>query len=592
MRHSFLIKLAFAICLLATQSVGDVQFKVQSSEASLKDALMANSQLASAEQVAAIPAQDLIATARAEYSRLLAALYERGYFGAVISIRLDGVEAASISPFAKVRSVKNVDIRIESGEPFKLGRAVIAPLASGTAPVEGFATGQVATTPLLRRAVSQGIEDWRAQGFAKAEVAGQTVTANNRQAVLNADIRLAPGRVARFGELNPTGLERMRPERVRAIAGLPKDERFHPDTTERVAERLRDTGAFSSVSLREGVLSTDGVLDVDAEFVEAPLRRFGFGAELASTEGLTLSGFWLHRNVFGGAERLRFDAEISGIGGDSGGADYVTGVQFSRPATFTADTTLGLGLQLESLDEPSFQQDSIDVTATLTHRFSKQVTGSVGVEIDRSKITDSLSTRRVTLISFPTEITWDTRDVALDARKGWYLSAGVQPFVIASSSGGARATLDARSYVSLGASGKTRLAGRLQFGTIEGGDVTSLPPDWLFFSGGSSTVRGLSYQSLGATQAGVQTGGRSFAGVSLEVRRDITDKWGAAVFTDAGYVSTDSFLAGAGDWHAGIGIGARYKTPIGAIRVDVATPIRRAGSGGNVALYIGIGQSF
>lgn len=592
MPHSFCAKLAFATCIFATQALGDVQFTVRAADASLKYSLMANSQLASEEQVAAIPLQDLIATARAEYGRLLAALYERGYFGAVISIRLDGAEAASISPFATVQAIKDVEIRIESGAKFKLGRAVIAPLAPGTAPIEGFATGKLATTPLLRQAVAQGIEDWRAQGFAKAEVAGQTLTANNRQAVLNADIRLAPGQVARFGVLNPSGLERMQPERLKAIAGLPKDERFHPDTTERVAERLRDTGVFSSVALSEGDLSTDGVLDVDAEFVEAPLRRFGFGAELASTEGLTVSGFWLHRNVFGGAERLRFDAEISGIGGDSGGADYTTGVQFTRPATFTADTTLGFELRLESLDEPSFQQDSIDVSASLKHRFSKQVTGSAGVAVNRSKITDSLSTRSVTLISFPTEITWDTRDEALDARKGWYLNAGLQPFVIASSSGGARATLDARSYVSLGASGKTRLAGRLQFGTIEGGDITSLPPDWLFFSGGASTVRGLSYQSLGATQAGVQTGGRSFAGVSLELRTDLTNKWGAAVFADAGYIATDSFLAGAGDWHAGIGIGARYQTPIGAIRVDVATPVHNAGSGGNVALYIGIGQAF
>ena len=63
-------------------------------------------------------------------------------------------------------------------------------------------------------------------------------------------------------------------------------------------------------------------------------RRFGFGGELATIEGLTLSGYWLHRNILGGAERLRVEGEISGIGGETGGINYLLRTRFDRPATF------------------------------------------------------------------------------------------------------------------------------------------------------------------------------------------------------------------------------------------------------------------
>ena len=94
-------------------------------------------------------------------------------------------------------------------------------------------------------------------------------------------------------------------------------------------------------------------MDVQAELVEAPLRRVGFGAEIQSQDGLTVSGYWLHRNLFGGAERLRFDAEISDIGAQNSGIDgFVSGL-FSRPADLTPDTTLELGFRIEHLDEPT-----------------------------------------------------------------------------------------------------------------------------------------------------------------------------------------------------------------------------------------------
>jgi len=127
---------------------------------------------------------------------------------------------------------------------------------------------------------------------------------------------------------------------------------------------------------------------------------------------------------------------------------------------------------------------------------------------------------------------------------------------------------------------------------VEGGDIALLPPDWLFFSGGADTVRGQSYQTLGAMQGGILTGGRSFVGASLELRQDLFGAFGAVAFADIGRVGADAFWQGGSDWHAGAGLGLRYDTPVGPIRLDVATPVAGTGSSGDLHLYIGIGQAF
>ena len=156
---------------------------------------------------------------------------------------------------------------------------------------------------------------------------------------------------------------------------------------------------------------------------------------------------------------------------------------------------------------------------------------------------------------------------------------------------GARGYLDARAYRSVGGGDKVTLAGRFQLGTIIGSDIGDTPPDLLFLSGGSGTVRGHSYQSLTVTTGGVETGGRSFLGFSGEARVKINDKFGVVGFYDIGYIGENSTVDSTGGWHSGAGLGLRYQTGIGPIRLDVAVPVTGSSSNSFEA-YVGIGQSF
>lgn len=539
-------------------------------------------------------AQDILAAARADYARMVGALYDAGYYGGVVSIRVDGREAADISPIAGPTRISRVDLIVQPGPPFTFSNARVAPIAPGTELPEGFAPGKRAAAGAIGDAAEAGVTGWREYGHAKARVGDQSITANHRSSTLAADIRLSPGPRLRFGDLVVTRPSAVRANRIKAIAGLPSGQVFSPEELTDASRRLRRTGAFRSVVLKEAdVPGPDATLDIEAEVVDAKPRRIGFGAEIASLEGLTLSSFWLHRNLLGGAERLRIEGEVGGIGGDSGGIDYKFSARFERPATFTPDTTAFLEARFEDLDEEEFSERIFRLGGGLSHIFSEKLEGEIGIAYQYSEIDDDLGSRTNELLLLPGRLTFDNRDDALNATEGYYIDVEAKPFLALDAGDPAfRLYADARTYVGLGENDRFVLAARSQIGSVSGASLTDVPPDLLFFSGGSDTVRGQPYQSLGVDLGGGNTsGGRSFFALSGEVRATVADSWQVVGFADTGFVGRDNFGTENGEWHSGAGFGVRYVTGLGPIRLDIATPIDDD-AGEDFEFYIGIGQAF
>jgi len=102
-------------------------------------------------------------------------------------------------------------------------------------------------------------------------------------------------------------------------------------------------------------------------------------------------------------------------------------------------------------------------------------------------------------------------------------------------------------------------------------DFNALPPELRFFAGGDRSIRGFDYQALGTTNAaGKVIGGEFLAVASAEYEYYFMEKWGAAVFVDGG----DAFRTGEFDPNIGAGIGARWRSPVGIVRVDIAAPVQ------------------
>jgi translocation and assembly module TamA len=538
---------------------------------------------------------EILAAAKADYQRIILTLYENGYYSASVNIRINGHEAADYSLFDKVGTVNSAAIIVNEGAVFLFGTAQITPLPKISELPDAFARGQIARSSVIGDAADKAIKDWREGSHPKAEITGQHLVADHRAETLDVRLKIDPGRKAKFGALTITGNQRMRTNRILKIAGLPTGANYSTTQLDESVRRLRATGIFSSVILSEAdTISPDGFLDITANVTEAKLRRIGIDASVSTDEGASFKAFWLHRNLFGGGEQLRFDADISGIAGETGGEDFEIGASLIRPATLTPDTKAILYVNYSQDVEPNYTLQDFSTGLTFDHRISETLTGSVGVKYSNIDTKDAFGQRNFSLIGLPMGLYYDTRSNKLSANDGIFMAVDVGPFLdLKRSHSGAHVTFDGRAYKGLGEKKTFVLAGRLQLGSVIGPDLEDLPSNFLFYSGGGDTVRGQDFQSLGVIlPSGQSVGGKSFIGLSAELRASISDRIGGALFADYGYIGRKSAFGVDGNSHSGVGVGLWYETPIGPIRVDLAVPADGGAKLSNVNVYIGIGQAF
>ncbi len=578
-------------------ALDDVSFQFPGADKKLSRDLLAASLVRQADRDGTNDPQDLFAAARADYGRLLAALYAQGYYGGTVSILIDGREAADIDLTDAPDRVGRIAVTVDPGPRFTFGAARMKPYAPGTRLPPAYRDGQIGYSTAIRDASRAGVEGWRALGYAKAAVAGQEITADHATRRVDAQILLTAGPQLSFGRLNLTGNDHLSDRRVAKIAGYRQGLRFDPGTLDKMVTRLRRTGIFRSVVLREADQpNADGTLDINLTVEEEAPRRFGFGAEISSADGADLSAFWLHRNLFGGGERFRADGRVMGIDGKSGLAEYELGARIERPGTPFTDSSVFSELRFRRQEILNLDVRSLSFGIGATRVMSDVLTAEAGISYQSSSISDPTFSDHFRVLALPVKLTWDRRDDVLDPTKGSYLTFGGTPFFgFGTTASGTQLKAEARLYRSFGTDDRLVFAGRAQAGTTVGTSLLTTPPDYLFYSGGGGTVRGHPFQSLGVTTrrgaTTVAAGGLSFLALSGELRGVINDRLGAVAFVDAGYVGAQDWFQGSGGWQSGAGFGVRYDTGFGPVRLDIAFPV--SGSTGNgMQVYVGIGQAF
>lgn len=132
---------------------------------------------------------------------------------------------------------------------------------------------------------------------------------------------------------------------------------------------------------------------------------------------------------------------------------------------------------------------------------------------------------------------------------------------------------------------RNTLIGSIQYGAIQSDDFSGVPPSQRFFAGGDRSVRGFKYREISPIENEQAVGGRFLEVLSLEYNYRILDKWSAAVFSDAGR-AFDSFGEA---YRVGAGVGIRWQSPVGAFRLDIATPISDNDRDGSIEVHISLG---
>jgi translocation and assembly module TamA len=189
------------------------------------------------------------------------------------------------------------------------------------------------------------------------------------------------------------------------------------------------------------------------------------------------------------------------------------------------------------------------------------------------------------------KLNYDRSNDLLNPTRGYRLGGQMSPQASLSgtSTSNLRFILDASVYHMI--SRRITLAARTRFGALYGGNLNDIAPSQRLYAGGGGSVRGFGYQALGPVDVNnAPTGGRSLTEVSMELRYRVGD-FGLVPFIDAGQVyETQSPTLS--KLRLGAGIGARYYTGFGPLRIDLATPLNRRTGEASAAIYVGIGQTF
>lgn len=557
-------------------------------------------------------AAGLVRRALADRERIIAALYSEGYYGGRIDITVAGVPADAPTAYDAVERAHKagqvpVVVKVETGPLFTFG--AIRLLDPAGRPLAGapslsqmrLVPGQPAKATAVTGAERVIVSTLRDEARPFAKVAGKDVVADHASHQLDVTFRVDPGPVATFGPFTVSGTKGLDPKFVTDRIDIRPGEPFSPERLADLRKRLAGYEIIGSVRFREADrLNAQGQLPIEVEVGEREPRYVGFGAKYSNTDGSSANAFWGHRNLFGGGETLRLDAQVTWYSQGSEAvptADpfgYKVSASFSKPGIFTANEDLVAEAAALREVTDAYVREGVTFTGGIRHRFNADWNGQVGVDLEQSTVQDTYGTTDPFIAGVPVSVNADTTDNALDASRGYKFSATVEPFVAFGDSGAGPVMLKGSlsAYHAFDEDKRWILAGKVAAGSLIGPQLLDVPAQRRFYVGGGGSLRGFDYQTASPRNAqGIVIGGLSFFTASTELRVKITDTIGIVPFFDMGA----AFASDVPDFSAmyyAAGIGLRYYTAVGPVRLDFAVPLNPVAGGSKYGVYLSLGQSF
>ncbi|WP_326524388.1 autotransporter assembly complex protein TamA [Sphingomonas sp.] len=454
------------------------------------------------------------------------------------------------------------------------------------------------------------------QGYPFAEVGQRDILLDEVTHVGDYTLPVTIGPRGSFGRIVTQGDPVFEPLHIERLRRYKEGELYDARMVDDLRQALVATSLFSSAGVepqRTGRPGPDGTEQVDLLVTQnkGPHRTLAGQLGYGTGQGFTIEGSWTHRNLFPPEGALI----VSGIAGTQ---QQGLGVTFRRSNAGRRDRTV---TAIASANRQNYEAYEA-FTGTLSGRISydstpiwqKRWTYFYGFELvgTNEDVFDFALNDRVRrtygIAAFPAFLGYDTSDDLLNPTRGFRVKLNLSPE--ASVNRGtrpyARTMLEGTAYYPVG--GNIVIAGRARVGSIAGIGRDELAPSRRFYSGGGGSVRGFGFQQLGPRTEEPNPkydpdepdkepltifrplGGRSFNEFALEARYRFGN-FGIVPFVDAGQVY-DTALPKGSDIRFGAGIGGRFYTNFGPMRVDVATPINRKQGESKIAVYISIGQAF
>ena len=525
-----------------------------------------------------------------------------GHYGGTVRIEVE--------PPTGANGESLVHVRVEPGPIYTFADIAITPPADAIGPAD---PGRIVSR-LLPIRVGDAVEAARVisaqdalpvrladAGYPFPRIAPPAISIDHatRDARLAQQIDL--GRRGVFGNIHiETAVKGMDDAHVSLLSRFRPGDRYSNAGREDLRRALVQTGLFGAVAIRpeEGAVREDGTQAVDLTITTepAPPRTIALGGGFSTGQGLRAEGSWTHRNLFPaeGAFTARAVAAER---------EQVAQVELRKRNFGQRDRQLLVTGGLAASQQFAFAAETVGISAALSREsniiWQKDWTWSIGAQAlvtrQRDRSVPGDPRRTFTVLALPASLTWDKSDDLLNPSRGFRLTARLSPEITLrdrTNFNYLKAQFEATAYQPVG---PLVLAGRFHIGSIVGASRGVIAPDRRFYAGGGGSVRGYVFQGVGPRNPdNVPTGGNSLTELAVEGRyrfQAFGQDLGIVAFVDAGEVSTGTTPA-FDRLSLGAGVGARFYTGFGPVRVDIATPLNPQPGDPRIVFYVSIGQAF
>ena len=528
--------------------------------------------------------------AREDAALLVSLLRAQGYYDATVATRVepgtrtDVVLEAAPGGLYRFAGVTLAGVAAAGDKAADL-RGAFAVKAGDPVDADAVVAGQAAVTAAAGR-----------EGFPFAAIGEPAIVVDRAAKTATLDLAVAPGGARRFGDIVALPGNRVfGPDHVAEIARFDRGQPFDQVRLDDLRRALIQTGLVSQVTLRpvEGV--APGTVDIAVKLDPAPPRTVAGEAGYGTGEGARLELSWTHRNLFPPEGALTIRSVL-------GTREQLSSLVYRRNNFHARDRVLTVQAAAAHQNRDAYDAKTYSLTGTLERQtnifFQKTWTWSLGAELlasdERDVIVSTGQPRRRTffIAALPTSLIYDGTDDLLNPTRGFRLGGRLSPEASLQGSvfGYARTQIDASVYRTI--RDGVVLAARTRLGTIVGAPRDAVAPSRRFYAGGGASVRGYGYQSIGPRDPNNDPiGGRSLTEFAIEARIRAFGNFGIVPFVDAGNIYTDP-LPGFSGLRYGAGLGVRYYSNFGPIRLDVGTPLNRQPGDSRIAVYVSLGQAF
>lgn len=560
-----------ALAQVGTARAAKVDVRVTGAPDPLDDVVLAGIELTSYEQRELSPAQIRRLYGRAE-PQIRTALEPFGYYNPTIEGELAERDGGFVASFAVTPGPA---VQVTAVELEVLREAAALPLVRRALRRFRPRVGEPLDHVLYETSKRNVLGALVAHGYLDAEIGTHKVSVTRAANTAEIDLGFKIGVRYMYGEVTFSG-NHLPADFLARYVPWKRGAYYMQDDLLLLQQRLTDAGYFGVVEVAPDVeQAADGVVPINVALVPAKRNLYTGGFFYGTDTGPGVRGSLERRYVNDRGHKWSIGAELS-----------------QRLRTLTSLYTVPLpGPQFRAYNfGATYRDEETDTSESQTLRLAanesrewKGYTRVAGLQFLTGDFTVAEEDGNTTLLYPELVLTKKKTDDPNFTRRGYSLT------------GIARATcenpLSNTSFVQLRADakwirafGRGRFIARGTLGTTWVDDFGELPPELRYFAGGDRSIRGYEYQAIGPrNERELVVGGENLVVASAEWEQYFTRAWGGAVFVDVGDAYTDAI-----DTKMGAGVGVRWRSPVGLVRLDLATPISDDFESG-IQLHLSIG---